>query len=99
MSKEEIQLSDSLIYLQSKVALAKQGMDPESPMISQMLGHYTSDDHLRWLLDASYTIADHSEDIGQLGLALEWAKRTLYIRENEAPLEINSRLKAAVEKK
>lgn len=98
MSKEEIHLSDSLIFQKSKIALAKQGMNPESPMISQMLGHYTSDDHLRWFLDASYTVANHSEKPEQLELALEWAKRALYIRENEATLEINSRLKEALKK-
>jgi thiol-disulfide isomerase/thioredoxin len=97
MSREEIRLSDSLIYQRSKVVLAKQGMNPESPMITQMLAHYTSDDHLRWFLDASYTIANHSEDQQQLELALEWAKRALYIKENAATLEINSRLEEALE--
>jgi hypothetical protein len=96
LSREEIILSDSILFQQSKIALAKQGMDPDSPMISHFLEHYISDDHLRWYLDASYAVANHSINSEYLEIALEWAKRALYIRENEATLEINKLLKNAL---
>jgi thioredoxin-related protein len=96
LSREEIILSDSILFQQSKIALAKQGMDPDSQMISHFLEHYTSDDHLRWYLDASYAVANHSTNPEYLEIALEWAKRALYIRENEATLEINKLLKDAL---
>jgi len=98
MSREEIHLSDSIIFQKSKVALAKQGMDPESPMIAHFLAHYTSDDHLRWFLDASYSVANHSEKPEELEIALEWAQRALYIKGNEATREINNLLQEALKK-
>lgn len=93
----EIKKKDVDIFEQSKIALSKQGMDPKSEMIKQMLGTYYTNDHMDRLVGASYLVLENTTDKDTLKIALHWAVRAKEINPSVATYEINARILNALD--
>ena len=87
---------DTDLFEKSKEALSKQGMDPKSEMIKQMLGTYYTNDHMDRLLGASYLVFENTTNKDTLRIALRWAERAKEINPSVATYEINAKIQDAL---